>query len=48
MDEQFRVRPQMVAGHTTDADNKLWRLTLRDGLNSMTANPCLPAMPSRA
>ena len=31
-DAAFRMQPQMVAGHTTDQDNKLWRLTLRDGL----------------
>ncbi len=31
-DAQFRVQPQMVAGHTSDADGKVWELTLRDGL----------------
>jgi peptide/nickel transport system substrate-binding protein len=31
-DEHFRVHPQMVEGHTIDADAKLWRLTLREGL----------------
>src|SRR3954463_14624629 len=31
-DAQFQVQPQMVAGHTVDADAKTWELTLRDGL----------------
>jgi peptide/nickel transport system substrate-binding protein len=31
-DAQFNVQPQMVAGHTVDADGKQWDLTLRDGL----------------
>ncbi len=31
-DAQFQVQPQMVAGHTVDADGKTWELTLRDGL----------------
>ncbi len=30
-DAAFRAHPQMVAGHTTEDDGKLWRLTLRDG-----------------
>ena len=32
MDSQFRATPQMVAGHTTENDGRLWTLTLRDGL----------------
>ena len=28
----FEVTPQMLAGHTTEADGKTWKLTLRDGL----------------
>jgi len=31
-DSQYRATPQMVAGHTTEADGLLWTLTLRDGL----------------
>ena len=31
-DDQYRIRPQMVAGHTTEDDGKTWKLTLRDGL----------------
>ena len=31
-DDEYRVRPQMVEGHTTESDGKLWKLTLRDGL----------------
>ncbi len=31
-DAQFNVQPQMVDGHTVDADGKTWELTLRDGL----------------
>jgi peptide/nickel transport system substrate-binding protein len=28
----FRCTPQMVAGHVTEGDGKIWKLTLRDGL----------------
>ncbi|HXA26051.1 MAG TPA: ABC transporter substrate-binding protein [Acetobacteraceae bacterium] len=28
----FKATPQMVAGHTVDADGKTWKLVLRDGL----------------
>jgi peptide/nickel transport system substrate-binding protein len=31
-DNQYRIRPQMAAGHTTENDGKTWKLTLRDGL----------------
>jgi peptide/nickel transport system substrate-binding protein len=41
MDDQFNVRPQMVEGHTTDADGKLWRLTLRQGLKFHDGTPVL-------
>jgi len=41
MDDQFRVRPQMVAGHTTEADGTRWRLTLRDGLKFHDGEPVL-------
>ena len=33
MDAQFQPQPQMVEGHTVEADGKLWTLTLRDGLS---------------
>ena len=32
IDGSFQAQPQMVAGHTVDADGKLWKLTLRDRL----------------
>ena len=31
-DSQYRLRPQMVAGHVSEDDGKIWKLTLRDGL----------------
>ena len=31
-DSAYRVQPQMVAGHVSEADGRLWKLTLRDGL----------------
>ena len=31
-DDQYRIKPQMVEGHTTEADGKIWKLTLRPGL----------------
>ncbi len=38
-DATFQVQPQMVAGHTMEADGKLWRLTLRDGLRFHDGEP---------
>ena len=32
LDDQFRPQPQMVEGHTTEQDGRLWRLTLRNNL----------------
>ncbi len=32
IDGTFTARPQMVEGHTTSADGRLWTLTLREGL----------------
>jgi peptide/nickel transport system substrate-binding protein len=32
MDASFQATPQMVDGHTIEADGKLWNLTLREGL----------------
>ena len=33
MDGSFKMSPQMLEGFTTEADGKLWRLTLRAGLS---------------
>ena len=38
-DAQFRIQPQMVAGHTTEQDGRLWRLTLREGLRFHDGEP---------
>ncbi len=40
-DAEGRTQPQMVAGHTTDADGLLWRLTMRDGLRFHDGTPVL-------
>jgi peptide/nickel transport system substrate-binding protein len=40
-DAAFNVQPQMVAGHTVDADGKQWELTLRDGLKFHDGTPVL-------
>lgn len=31
-DSQYRTTPQMVDGHVTESDGRLWKLMLRDGL----------------
>jgi peptide/nickel transport system substrate-binding protein len=41
VDTQFRASPQMVAGHVTENDGRLWRLTLRDGLRFHDGSPVL-------
>ncbi len=41
LDSQFKPQPQMVAGHTTDPDGKVWTLTLRDGLVFHDGQPVL-------
>ncbi|MCW3475239.1 ABC transporter substrate-binding protein [Limobrevibacterium gyesilva] len=41
IDAKFNVQPQMVAGHTTSSDGKLWELTLRDGLTFHDGTPVL-------
>ncbi len=41
MDSHYRATPQMVAGHTMDADGRLWTLTLRDGLVWHDGTPVL-------
>ncbi len=38
-DDAFAIHPQMVEGHTVDADGLLWRLTLRDGLRFHDGEP---------
>ncbi|ACA18288.1 extracellular solute-binding protein family 5 [Methylobacterium sp. 4-46] len=40
-DAQFRPQPQMVAGHEVEADGRLWRLTLREGLRFHDGSPVL-------
>ncbi len=40
-DDDLRIQPQMVAGHTTEDGGKLWRLTLRDGLVFHDGTPVL-------
>ena len=37
----FTASPQMVAGHTTENDGKLWKLTLREGLLWHDGTPVL-------
>jgi peptide/nickel transport system substrate-binding protein len=41
MDDGLNPHPQMVAGHVVENDNKLWRLTLRDGLRFHDGQPVL-------
>jgi peptide/nickel transport system substrate-binding protein len=41
MDSDYRVTPQMVAGHTVSDDGLTWNLTLRDGLAFHDATPVL-------
>ena len=33
LDETYKAQPQMVAGHVIEDEGKLWKLTLRDGMN---------------
>ena len=40
-DAQFKAQPQMVEGATTEADGKVWRLTLRSGLKFHDGTPVL-------
>ncbi|MFT8244079.1 ABC transporter substrate-binding protein [Roseomonas sp. BN140053] len=41
LDNQYRPQPQMLAGHETGENGKLWRLTLRDGLRWHDGEPVL-------
>jgi peptide/nickel transport system substrate-binding protein len=41
LDEAGNVQPQMVEGHTVDADGRTWVLTLRDGLKFHDGTPVL-------
>ena len=41
LDETFMPRPQMVEGHVVDADETVWRLTLREGLRFHDGSPVL-------
>ncbi|SDR52929.1 peptide/nickel transport system substrate-binding protein [Rhizobiales bacterium GAS113] len=40
-DAQFKAQPQMVEGAVTEADGKLWKLTLRPGLKFHDGTPVL-------
>lgn len=40
-DARYATQPQMVAGHTVENDDKLWRLTLRPGLTFHDGSPVL-------
>ncbi len=39
IDSSFTARPQMVAGHSVEADGKDWTLTLREGLRFHDGEP---------
>ena len=41
LNDRFEPEPQMVAGHVTEDDGKLWRLTLRPGLKFHDGQPVL-------
>jgi peptide/nickel transport system substrate-binding protein len=41
LNERFEAVPQMVAGHVTENDGRLWRLTLRPGLKFHDGSPVL-------
>ena len=40
-DSLYRFQPQMLDGYTTEADGKLWRLTLRSGMRFHDGSPVL-------
>jgi peptide/nickel transport system substrate-binding protein len=40
-DENYRVSPQMVQGHSVEADGKVWNLTLRSGMTFHDGAPVL-------
>lgn len=39
VDANFKAQPQMVEGHTTENDGKVWKLTLRGGLKFHDGEP---------
>ena len=41
MDADYQPQPQMLAGHTVEANGTLWTLTLRDGLRFHDGTPVL-------
>jgi len=41
LDADYAPQPQMVAGHTTEQDGRLWTLKLRDGLKFHDGSPVL-------
>ena len=44
-DAEWKVQPQMVAGHVVENDGKTWRLTLREGLRFHDGTPVLARWP---
>jgi peptide/nickel transport system substrate-binding protein len=41
LDAEGQPQPQMAEGHTVDADGKIWRISLRDGLKFHDGSPVL-------
>ena len=41
VDTAYRAKPQMVAGHVSEDDGRIWTLTLRDGLAFHDGTPVL-------
>ena len=39
LDAQYRVSPQMAAGHTVEDNGLLWKITLREGLKFHDGSP---------
>src|SRR5919108_2935494 len=41
LDTEWQAQPQMVAGHSVENDELVWKLTLRDGLRFHDGEPVL-------
>src|SRR5919205_376570 len=41
LDTEWQAQPQMVAGHSVENDELVWKLTLRDGLRFHDSEPVL-------
>ncbi|MDI6029041.1 ABC transporter substrate-binding protein [Corticibacterium sp. UT-5YL-CI-8] len=41
VDSNFKAQPQMVEGHTTESDDKIWKMTLRPGQKFHDGEPVL-------